>query len=149
MSKLDDELAKDENLWRMWQEEGVTEQTPLAVDVFFYSTRKDFAQQIAEGLRGWGLTKVEVKTTRTLWIFKGWEVTGVEESTWSLEKLHDRSRRYLRLAEIWSSTYDGCGALIDPAKITPPNSQGGANGGQPSGSETNRAPAAAAPRRSP
>jgi hypothetical protein len=149
MSKLEDELAKDESLWRMWREEGVTEDTQLAVDVFFYATKKDFADQIADALRRWGLTKVEVRVTRTLWLLKGWLVTGVEEGTWSVEKLNDRSRRYVRLAEIWSSTYDGCGALIDPDKIKPPNPHGGANGEQPSGSETNRTSPPAAPRRSP
>jgi hypothetical protein len=40
MSKLDDELLKDENLWRIWQEEGVTETTSLAVDVFFMLRRR-------------------------------------------------------------------------------------------------------------
>ncbi len=149
MSKLEDELAKDENLWRMWREEGVTEDTPLAVDVFFYATKRDFAEQIAQGLRMWGLTKVEVRATRTLWLLKGWEVTGVEDGTWSVEKLHDRSRRYVRLAEIWSASYDGCGALIDPDKISRPNPHGEANGKQPSGSAANRTPSAAAPRRSP
>jgi len=110
MSKLDDELAKDVNLWRMWREEGVTETTPLAVDVFFYATNKTAAEQIADGLRRWGLSKVVMKPTRTLFIFKGWTITGVEQGTWSLEKLHDRSQRYVRLAEIWSVIYDGCGA---------------------------------------
>jgi len=113
MNKLDDELAKDESLWRMWREDGVTESTTLAVDVFFYATSDDAAQQIADGLRRWGLTNVEVEIRRTFWIFKSWLITGVEEGTWSLEKLQDRSRRYLRLAEIWSATYDGCGAMID------------------------------------
>ena len=117
MSKLDDQLAKDESLWRMWQEEGVSEHTSLAVDFFFYATRNEAAYHIADALRQWGLTKVEVKTTRTLWIFKGWEITGVEDGTWSLEKLQDRSKRYEQLAEIWSATYDGCGALIDPEKL--------------------------------
>ena len=149
MSKLDDELEKDESLWRMWREDGVTETTPLAVDVFFYATNKEAAEQIAGALRQWGLTKVEVKTVRTFLIFKGWEITGVEDGTWSLEKLQDRSRRYVRLAEIWSATYDGCGALIDPDKIKPPNPQGGANGEQPSGSGATRTSSAAAPRRSP
>lgn len=117
MSKLEAELAKDESLWRMWLEEGVTENTPLAVDVFFYAVREDAANQIAGALRQWGLTKVEVKTTRTLWILKGWSITGVEDATWSLEKLQNRSRRYVRLAEIWDACYDGCGALIDPEKV--------------------------------
>ena len=117
MSKLDDEVQRDESLWRMWREDGVTESTPLAVDVFFYATSKEAADQIASALREWGLTSVVVEMTRTLWIFKGWAITGVEDGTWSLEKLQERSRRYERLAEIWSATYDGCGALIDQEKI--------------------------------
>jgi hypothetical protein len=112
MSKLEDELAKDESLWRIWRDEGVTESTTLAVDVFFYATRKNAAEQIADGLRRWGLSKVEVKSKRTLLVLKGWEVSGVEVGTWSLGKLQERSRRYVRLAEIWSATYDGCGAMM-------------------------------------
>jgi hypothetical protein len=116
MSKLEDELAKDETLWRMWCEMGVTEHTTLAVDVFFYATKKNASEQIADSLRKWGLTKVEVKSTRTLLIFKGWEVSGVETGTWSLEKLQDRSRRYARLGEIWDVSYDGCGAEMPDNK---------------------------------
>ncbi len=112
MSKLDDELAKDENLWRRWCEDGVIESTHLAVDVFFYATNKEAAEQIAYALRCWGLTNVKIQTRRTLLIFKGWLITGVEEGTWSLEKLKDRSSRYVRLAEILSATYDGCGAMM-------------------------------------
>jgi hypothetical protein len=110
MGKLEDELAKDERLWQRWCEEGVTERTTLAADVFFYSSSKEVAEQIVYGFRRWGLTKVEIKPTRTLWIVKGWDITGVETGTWSVQKMQDRSRRYVRLAEIWSATYEGCGA---------------------------------------
>lgn len=96
MSEVETQLARDEVLWRMWQEPGVTEDTPLAVDVNFYASRKEAAEDIAEALRRWGLTKVEMKTTRTLLIFKEWEICGVEDGTWSLEKLQERSRRYKR-----------------------------------------------------
>src|SRR3974377_1225939 len=99
MSNLEQHLGMDESLWRMWREDGVTEDTPLAVDVSFYAKRKESADQIAEGLRRWGLNKVEVRSTRTIWIFKGWQITGVDEDRWSLQKLQDRSRRYVRLAE--------------------------------------------------
>lgn len=117
MSSLGDELREDENVWRMWRELGVTEKTPLEVDFSFYATSKEFADMIADSLRQWGLIKVEIKCTRTLWLFRGWEVLGVEVGTWSLEKLQDRTRRYVRLAEICKATYDGCGALIDPEKL--------------------------------
>src|SRR5882724_7695193 len=110
MSKLDDELAKDVSLWRMWCEDGVTESTTLAVDVFFYATNKTAAEGIADCLRKWELSKVEIKACRTLLIFKGWNISGVEGGTWSLDKLQDRSRRYVRLAEIFDSAYEGCGA---------------------------------------
>ena len=55
MSRLDDELAKDQNLWRMWREEGVTENTLLAVDFNFYAADQDAAGQIADFLGKCGL----------------------------------------------------------------------------------------------
>ena len=112
MSKLDDHLAMDENLWRMWGEDGVTESTILAVDVFFYTKNQKAAEQIANALLRWGLTNVKIGTRRTFLFFKGWCVTGVEEGAWSLEKMKDRTARYVRLAEIWTATYDGCGAMM-------------------------------------
>jgi hypothetical protein len=112
MSKLEDELAKDESLWRMWREEGVTESTPLAIDVFFYATAEDAARQIADCMGKWSLKKVKITTKRLLLVFKGWEITGVDEGTWSLEKLQERSKRYVRLAEIFDARYEGCGALM-------------------------------------
>ena len=117
MSKLDDELREDVNVWRMWREHGVTETTLLEVDVSFSATSKESADQIAEALRQWGLIRVEVNRKRTWWLSKGWEIWGVEPGTWSLEQLQDRTRRYVRLAEIWEATYDGGGALIDPEKL--------------------------------
>ncbi|MFO1487440.1 MAG: hypothetical protein U1F65_03085 [Verrucomicrobiota bacterium] len=112
MSILDDELAKDESLWRRWREEGVTESTMLAVDVFFYATNKTAAQEVADYLPRWGLTKVQISSARTFLVFKGWTITGVEETTWSLAKLQDRTRRYVRLAEILRVRYEGCGAMM-------------------------------------
>ena len=111
MSELDDELARNEDLWRMWQADGVTEDTILAVDFFFYATSKSAAQDLAEALRKAG-RKVEVRTTRTLVFFRGWEITAVEEGMWSLAKLQDRSRTYCRVAELLRVTYDGCGAMM-------------------------------------
>jgi hypothetical protein len=112
MSELDEELAKDEALWRAWQRDGVTENTNLAVDVFFYAVKKDRAEAVAEVLRGWNLSKVEINCRRTLLVFKGWLIRGVDEGTWSLEKLHDRTRRYVCLAETTKTSYDGCGAMM-------------------------------------
>src|SRR5205823_1327583 len=80
--------------------------------LFFYAVKEPAAQQVAEALRKWGLRKVEVRAKRTLWILKGWVITGVEEGTWALEKLQDRTRRYSRLADILRVTYDGCGAMM-------------------------------------
>jgi len=125
MSELDRELAKDESLWRMWCVDGVTESTPLGVDFFFYCVKQEAAQEVADALRKWGLSKVKVQAKRTLFILKGWLVTGVEEETWSLEKLKDRTRRYCRLADALRVTYDGCGAMMpdDPGAepSAPPN----------------------------
>ena len=111
MSRMDEELTTDENLWRMWQENGVTKNTVLAVNVFFYAGARRAAEQVADALRGWGLRDVKIENTRILWLLKGWNITGVEEGTWSIEKLQERSRRYVDLAQKLSVRYEGCSAL--------------------------------------
>ena len=106
------QLAQDESLWRMWNEMGVTESTVLAVDFSFYAANKTAAEQLAESLRAAGLRKIETRTKRTLLIFKGWEVSAVEDGTWSLQKLQDQTRTYSLLAEKLGIVYDGCGAMM-------------------------------------
>jgi hypothetical protein len=111
-SLLGDELAKDESLWRRWQEDGVTESTNLSVDFSFYATDEAAAQALAESLRRAGMSQVEVRKTRTLWVFKGWTVSAVEEGTWSLEKLQNRSRACCDFAAKHRARYEGCGAMM-------------------------------------
>ena len=111
MSRIDEELTTDDNLWRTWRESGVTENTVLAVNVFFYASVREAAEQVANALRGWGLRDVKVENTRILWLLKGWNITGVEDGTWSLAKLKERSRRYVELAERFSARYEGSSAL--------------------------------------
>jgi hypothetical protein len=115
MSRLEEELATVANLWTAWQRGGITKNTVLAVQVFFYADREDTAQHIAETLRGWGLRDVKIESTRLVIFFKGWNITGIEEGTWSLEKLQDRSRRYVSLAEKWSARYEGCNTATTSA----------------------------------
>ena len=111
-SLLGDELAKDVSLWRQWQEDGVTGQTTLSVDFSFYSTDETAAQELGESLRRAGMRQVEVRKTRTLLLLKGWTVSAVEEGTWSLEKLQDRSKTCCDLAAKHRARYEGCGAIM-------------------------------------
>jgi len=112
MSDLEGHLARNETMWRWWREDGVTESTPLAVDFSFYANKKSAADALAEALREVGFDSVEVRTTRTLWVFKGWSITVVEHGTWSLEKLQDRVRLFCRLAANPGSSLEGCGAMM-------------------------------------
>ena len=111
-SLLGDELAKDVSLWRQWQKDGVTESTPLAVDFFFYASDETAAQALADALGQAGMSKVAVCRSRTLWVFKGWTISAIEEGTWSLEKLQDHSRAFCDLAAKHRARYDGCGAMM-------------------------------------
>lgn len=54
----------------------------LRIFFCFYATSADAAEQIDDELRQWNLTKIEIRTTRTLWIFKGWEITPRIASRW-------------------------------------------------------------------
>jgi hypothetical protein len=111
-SLLGDELEKDASLWRQWQEDGVTENTPLSVDFFFYTTDKTAAQDLADALRQGGLSQVKVSATRRLWVSKGWAISAIEQGTWSLEKLQNRSKAFCDLAAKHRVRYDGCGAMM-------------------------------------
>ena len=110
--ELADHLARDEALWRAWREEGVTERTPLAVDFNFYATSEGAAKSLAGALRREGFEKVEVRTTRTVWIFKGWTVWVVHHGTWSLDRLQDRTRAFYELGARHSCRLEGCGAMM-------------------------------------
>jgi hypothetical protein len=67
---------------------------------------------LGESLRRAGMRQVEVRKTRTLLLLKGWTVSAVEEGTWSLEKLQDRSKTCCDLAAKHRARYEGCGAIM-------------------------------------
>jgi hypothetical protein len=117
MSELEEHLARNEALWRAWCEEGVTENTPLAVDFSFYATNQAAAEALAAALREAAVHMVEVRTTRTLWVFKGWAVSAVEHGTWSLGRLQERTRAFCRLATACRCRLEGCGAMLPAQNI--------------------------------
>jgi len=112
---LEGHLTRNEALWRAWRKEGVTERTPLTVDFNFYAPSKATAEGLGAALREVGLESVEVKSTRTLWVFRGWSVWGVEGGTWSLERLQDRTRTFRQLAARFRCRMEGCGAMMPDA----------------------------------
>ena len=125
---LEGNLARNEAMWSVWLNEGVTESTPLDVDFHFYATSEAAANALARALRDSGVDKVEAHTTRTLWIFKGWTVEATEHGTWSLEKLQQQTRVFCRLAASHRCRLEGCGAMMP-----------GRNGAEP-GAPTNGGP---------
>ena len=130
---LEGNLVRNEAMWRVWLEHGVTESTPLDVDFHFYATNKEAASALAEALRGSGIDKAEVCATKTLWILKGWTVEATERGTWSLEKLQNRTRAFCSLARSHDCSMEGCGAVMPDAEPSAsPNGSPGVDGGPPS-----------------
>jgi len=127
MGEIEEHLARDEALWRTWSEEGVTENTPLTVDFSFYATSQAAAEALAAALREAGVPKAEVRTTRTLWVFKGWAVSAVEHGTWSLARLQDRTWAFCRLAAACRCRLEGCGAMMPDQNSAEPSAS--PNGG--------------------
>jgi Regulator of ribonuclease activity B len=134
MSELEEHLARDEALWRAWCEEGVTEHTPLAVDFGFYATKREAAEALAGALREAGFQDVKVRVTRTLWVFKGWSVSTVEQGTWSLARLQDRTRVFCELAEAHRCRLEGCGAMMPGERGAEPGAPPNGGPAEPSGS---------------
>jgi hypothetical protein len=93
----------------VWCENGVSPNTPLAVDFHFYSANIANGERLAAALREAGFT-VSTRTTRTLLIFKGLSIEATQRSLWTLDDLRTRVTEFVGLAQRLGTTFDGLGA---------------------------------------
>jgi len=98
-------------IWRLWKERGVSDQTELAVDFRFYTSRQRNAELLIEALKKAGFV-VQHLRRRTFLIFRGHEVIGTARARWTLPLLQDRSREFVELANELDLLYEGFGAEL-------------------------------------
>jgi hypothetical protein len=104
-------LQRNELMWDVWIQAGVTETTSLPVDFHFYATKQPAAESLRRGLEQMGMA-VALKSTRTLLFLKGWELTATETARWTLRKLQARTRDVFELASSLDVSLEGIGAAM-------------------------------------
>jgi hypothetical protein len=104
----------NEELWNLRQDNGITEQTPLAVDFQFISKEKESAAAFSALLEKRGF-EVTLHEPGELIAGKYRNVTATSPTQiWTLEKLNNQAKELKELAEKHGCTIDGIGAMIDP-----------------------------------
>jgi hypothetical protein len=104
-------LERNEQLWDTWMSLGVTEQRAIRVDFEFHATNRSAADELQKDLEQLGLS-VALAPTRTLFIFKGWRITGSENARWTRERLQSQTRVLFDLARKHDVTLQSIGAAI-------------------------------------
>lgn len=110
-SEMQGHIDRNESMWKIWEEHGVTSETELTVNFHFYSANKLKTELLCEELKSENI-KFEVKQTRTLIFLKGWEITADITKKWSLPELQGKTGNLYVLSKQVGVAFDGCGAIM-------------------------------------
>lgn len=110
-AQLSEVLARNEIIWQELEKLGLKAGTALGVDFKFYATKSEERELIVPILQARGM-KVNIKQTRVLLVFKGWQIIATEEAQWTLELLQRRTEEiFLEAAKI-GMLFEGLGVLM-------------------------------------
>ena len=104
-------LHRNEAMWKVWQERGVTAETEIAVDFHFYATKKPYIKRLVESLHRTGF-EISVNITRTMLLFRAWEIEATESGRWTLEGLQQRTSELYGVAVKCGCSLEGLGAMM-------------------------------------
>jgi hypothetical protein len=110
-AEMQGHIDRNETMWEIWKEHGVTSETELTVNFHFYSANKQKMELLCEELKSENI-KFEVKETRTLIFFKGYEITADITKKWSLPELQGKTENLYILSKQIGVSLDGCGAKM-------------------------------------
>jgi hypothetical protein len=103
-------------LWVNWQNMGVSNNTPLAVDFSFISPSKSSANDFLRYLKQQGYKSSCHEYTDYEQNHPGTKMWDVElttaEQTWTLEKLNQQARDFNQIAIKYNCVLDGIGAMM-------------------------------------
>ncbi len=72
-AELNAHFKRNEEMWKIWEQNGITPETELTVNFHFYSTKKNRTEMICQLLKEEKIP-FKVKQTKTMIFFKGWEI---------------------------------------------------------------------------
>ena len=115
MNEPDEKLTKflelNKETWKVWEANGVSSETELTVDFNFYASSEGAYKALSAELKDSGISYRE-KTTRTLFILKGWEITASITQKWSLATIQGKTGYMYILSKQTNTVYEGLGALM-------------------------------------
>lgn len=110
-SELQKHFDRNEKMWQIWEESGVTSETELTVNFHFYAGKKIAMQSIRQELEADDLV-FRMKETRTLLFLKGWEIEVDIKQKWSLPLLQAKTGSMYMMAAQTGTSLEGCGAFM-------------------------------------
>lgn len=110
--ELQESLEQNVQMWKLWQERGVTESTELKVDYQFICPNKKSLEELSNILKKADF-QLTVNKRRLLFFFWEWDLEATTKPQhWSLSKLNDETSKWYKIAEDCNAELDGMGALI-------------------------------------
>ncbi len=110
--ELVDHLNRNKEVWILWKENGVNEETTLTVNFHYYATSQDSADALTNAFKEAKL-EYRINITKTLFILKGWEIEADVTRTWTLNTLQEVTEMMYKLATDSKNSLEGLGALLD------------------------------------
>ena len=113
---LQEVLERNKIIWRECEQRGLKPGAIFGVDFEFYATKPEEKDQIVPLLQARGM-KIDIKQTRVLIVFKGWQIKATEEAAWTLESLQKRTEEIFVEAAKIGILFEGLGMLLpQPSK---------------------------------
>lgn len=102
---------RNEKMWVLWEQRGVTSETELTVNFHFYATKKNNMLFLCRELEDDEMP-FRVKETRTFIFLKGWEIEADIKQKWDLTLLQAKMGRLFLMALQTGTSLEGCGAFM-------------------------------------
>ncbi len=113
--ELQGHIDRTDAMLEQWLQYGVNESDELSVDFHFYSASKESADNLFNELSTRGHTST-MSQTRTLLIFKGWNIELQIKQQWTLSKLLNRTEELYLLGKQCGASFEGSGAEMPGAE---------------------------------
>jgi hypothetical protein len=110
------DYLENEDLWKDWLKHGVNENTPLEIDFSFISNSQESAESFTQFLQKSG-QKASFEEYKIYEKYhpneKMWDINlTYPQQTWTLEKLNQKAKELKEIAEKYSCSLDGIGAML-------------------------------------
>ena len=110
-----DLLVDCNQVWSTWINNGVDTTKEFSIDFDFYSSRDIESKIFSDTLEAQGFI-VNIKSTRTMLILKGWEIRATFNDYWTLDKLESRIIEMGILSNKHNVLLEGYGAFTSNGK---------------------------------